>query len=70
MKFDKLQTDFQGLKRGRNMQKTKSTESEGGEEMEREISAVSQTQKGISTVSRFPLHPPTPLLTPQSGYLW
>lgn len=32
--------------------------------MEGGISAVSETQKGISTVSRFPLHPPTPLLTP------
>lgn len=32
--------------------------------MEREISALSQTQKGISTVSCFSLHPQSPLLTP------
>lgn len=40
----------------------------GGKE---EISAVSETQKGISAGSCLFLHPPTPLPTPLgSGYLW
>lgn len=39
-------------------------EREGEEGIDREISAFSETQKGISTVSRFSLHPPTPLPTP------
>lgn len=64
MKSHRMQTESFKDKNWFRKKDAKTQKREVEEEMEREISAVSETQKGISTVSCFSLHPPTPRLTP------